>query len=747
LVQAGFTANYYYGIRRFPKAVIAFTGGANNRPHNPLTFRHLNSNCNTEIGTATTIGTISAFPRGPIGVTQCDQVHNAGEVWSSALWEVRAKMIARLGAAAGNRKTLQLVTDGMKLAPLNPTFLQERNAILAAAQASSLNEQDAAADVADVWAGFALRGMGFTASITTASPAVVTEAFDLPNVVIATTGFTVTDPAPGGDGDGFPEPGETVTLTVPVTNSTGSTVNNVSVGVTGGSTATYGNIDNAATVTRTLTYLVPATAACGSLHTVTLNISSSVGMRSETRQFRLGAPVGGPPTTAQNTAAITINDNAPATPYPSNITVAGVPAGNFKVKMTLTGLTHTFPGDVDVLLVNPSGQALVVMSDIGGADDVTNINVTIDDAAANPLPTSALTTGTYRPTNTGAADPFPAPAPATRQDPAPAGTATMASVFGAGPYNGQWSLFIVDDAGIDVGTVSGGWSITFESNNFNCSFASNVRSRADFDGDGRTDISVFRNGIWYLQRSQAGFAGLQWGTTGDQITSGKWDADTREDVAVFRPVAPDTTPDWWILPSTGTPYAFRWGTTGDIAVENDYDGDGRVDAAVFRPSNNTWYILRSGGGTTTTVFGQTGDIPVPVFFDADNRADLAVYRAGSWVIQPSGGGAQQTIAWGAAGNIPVAADYNNDNVDDLAVYEPNTGIWRIRLSGAAGGTRVFAWGQTGDVPVPGDYNGDGADEIAIYRNGTWYINSGTGGLTVAQFGLAADSPIPRSYLP
>jgi hypothetical protein len=302
--------------------------------------------------------------------------------------------------------------------------------------------------------------------------------------------------------------------------------------------------------------------------------------------------------------------------------------------------------------------------------------------------------------------------------------------------------------GSDSNTAVLGWSIDSIqiANSFNCAPVATLKSRADFDGDGKTDVSVYRNGIWYLQQSTAGFGALQWGTAGDAVVSSKWDSDNKEDFAVFRPSAADNVPDWWVLPTNGTPFGLAWGTTGDIPVENDYDGDGRVDAAVFRPSNNNWYIFNSGGGVTIYNFGLAGDVPLSLYYDSDNKADIAVYRNGVWWIQKSTGGTE-TIAWGAAGNIPVAADYNNDNIDDVAIYEPNTGIWRIRLSGAAGGTRVYAWGQTGDVPVPGDYNGDGADEIAIYRNGIWYINSGVGGLTLVQFGLAADTPIPRSYLP
>lgn len=175
LATTGFTSNYYYGIRRFPKAVIAFTG-PNGKPHNPLTFRYVNNNCNTLIGSTTSNPPPnSAFPRGPFGSSTCDQVHNLGEVWSSALWEVRSLMVARLGFALGTERALQVVTDGMKLAPTGPTFLQERDAIITAATAYSPEDAD------DVREGFRRRGMGFGASIqnagTGANNTAVTESF------------------------------------------------------------------------------------------------------------------------------------------------------------------------------------------------------------------------------------------------------------------------------------------------------------------------------------------------------------------------------------------------------------------------------------------------------------------------------------------------------------------------------------------------------------------------------------------
>ncbi|MCU0239021.1 MAG: M36 family metallopeptidase, partial [Pyrinomonadaceae bacterium] len=241
--------NYYYGIRAFPKAVFAFTGGPNNRPHNPLTFKDTDA---AQINV-----TDGAFAAAFAPSTT--SVHFLGEVWSSNLWEVRAKLIARLGPEAGNRKVLQLVTDGMKLSPLSPNFIQARDSILAAARASSLNVPNASADVGDVWEGFAVRGMGFSARYTSATA--VVEAFDLPNVVQTPT-LSFSDSA--GNNNGVADPGENLTLNIPVTNNAGGTINNVSVQVVGGGTGNYGNIADPQTVTQGISYQVPANTACGS---------------------------------------------------------------------------------------------------------------------------------------------------------------------------------------------------------------------------------------------------------------------------------------------------------------------------------------------------------------------------------------------------------------------------------------------------------------------------------------------------
>jgi subtilisin-like proprotein convertase family protein len=170
--------------------------------------------------------------------------------------------------------------------------------------------------------------------------------------------------------------------------------------------------------------------------------------------------------TFSNPAPITIPDSGTATPYPSTINVSGLTGVVTKVTVTLNGFTHTWPDDVDVLLVGPGGQQCILMSDAGGSAAVSGVNLTFDDMAVVSLPDSTLiTSGTYRPTNHPPnPDNFPAPGPGSVTQP----LNPPLSVFNGTNPNGTWSLFVVDDFSGDAGNINGGWSITIQTGIPNC---------------------------------------------------------------------------------------------------------------------------------------------------------------------------------------------------------------------------------------------------------------------------------------
>ena len=160
----------------------------------------------------------------------------------------------------------------------------------------------------------------------------------------------------------------------------------------------------------------------------------------------IGLPAGQPSMTS-----------GPASVYPVPIPVSGVSANVADVNVQVFGLTHSWPDDLDILLVAPDGRALVLQSDAGGGVDVSNATYTLEDAAAALLPDESIPGATsYRPADYPGVDTFPAPAPAAPySQAAPAGAATFANTFGGASANGTWNAYIVDDSAEDSGQLAG----------------------------------------------------------------------------------------------------------------------------------------------------------------------------------------------------------------------------------------------------------------------------------------------------
>ena len=130
---------------------------------------------------------------------------------------------------------------------------------------------------------------------------------------------------------------------------------------------------------------------------------------------------------------------------------------------------------------------------------------------------------------------------------------------------------------------------------------------ADYDGDGLMDIGVWRpgEGTWYLLLSSASYdpgraTSVNWGSgvapSNDIPVPADYDGDGKADIAVWRP----PTGMWYIRRSSapGTIDAVAWGSggTGDVSVPSDYDGDGRTDLAVWTPATGNWSVLLSSRG-------------------------------------------------------------------------------------------------------------------------------------------------------
>ncbi len=273
---------------------------------------------------------------------------------------------------------------------------------------------------------------------------------------------------------------------------------------------------------------------------------------------------------------------------------------------------------------------------------------------------------------------------------------------------------------------------------------------ADFDGDGRTDVSVYRpdSGNWYILNSSTSvLSAASFGIATDKIVPGDYDGDGKTDTAVYRP----SNGTWYFLLKAGTFNARSFGTDGDIPVAADYNGDGKTDVAVYRPSNGYWYISNSDSlGTYSFVsFGTGDDKPVPADYDGDGKTDIAVYRpsTGDWYVIRSSDGSYYAANLGTATDQPVAGDYDGDGKADIAVYRPSTGDWLLQQTTA--GSAAVSFGTSGDLAVPGDYDGDNKTDFAVYRpsNGVWYLLQSQNGFSAVGWGNSTDKPVPQAYLP
>jgi hypothetical protein len=277
-------------------------------------------------------------------------------------------------------------------------------------------------------------------------------------------------------------------------------------------------------------------------------------------------------------------------------------------------------------------------------------------------------------------------------------------------------------------------------------------AQLDFDGDGRSDPSVFRvsNNTWFVNRSSDGsFFGVPFGLSQfDILTPGDYDGDGRTDIAVWR----STDGIFYVLQSSdNTVTGFQFGIAGDEPLARDYDGDGRTDYAVARREGGllVWYVRNSSNGSVRIEqFGLGSDVAAPADYDGDGRVDLAVHRGspggqGTFFVNRSTLGFQ-AVQWGLGGDLVVPGDYDGDGIADFAVVRAGTVYEWFILKSSDGQLLAGPFGEKPQFTVQGDYDGDGKTDRATFDplTGTFFfIRSSDGLVGNKQFGMNGDFPV------
>ncbi len=322
-------------------------------------------------------------------------------------------------------------------------------------------------------------------------------------------------------------------------------------------------------------------------------------------------------------------------------------------------------------------------------------------------------------------------------------------------YNGdgKTDYALVRQDGINAGRF--GWFIRMNGSNASSGtdfgLNSDYLTLGDFDGDGKDDIAIWRSGsglgtnndtsgFYIFRSSDSTYSYTRFGQANDDVTVvADYTGDGKDDLAVYRAGNPaaagqlQNRSTFWFLASSGPrinqQVAVSWGLgdtsvgplTGDKAYPGDFNGDGIADFCVYRPQGTTAVFITAfstgdGGGNFSGVyqpFGKATDDFYPGDYDGDGKTDLATARGEgtrlNWYYLSSKNGALSATFWGlASGDTPCQGDYDGDGKTDFAVFRANNSTnpssYFFYFGSTSGPSISPAWGSAGDIPIANDFH-------------------------------------------
>ncbi len=471
----------------------------------------------------------------------------------------------------------------------------------------------------------------------------------------------------------------------------------------------------------------------------------------------------GAPQTFANPASVELPDvTEAAAPYGSAISVAGVEGVISDLNVTISGITHARPSDLDLLLVSPNGRGVVIMSDIGGGA-ASNATVTFDDSASTQI--STVTSGTFKTRNNNeeGIDVFPSPSPIR---PLIAGNVSLGNFNGFSP-NGEWRLFVMDDEQSASGSIAGGWSIeittvpvppasgsvcaapVFSSGAYPAGINPTNLAVADFDNDNKQDLAVTNqvsNDVSILKGNGDGTfeapTTVSAGSSPYAVVAGKFNSDNNFDLAVVNSGSNNVS----ILLGNGNgtfgaPVNFFVGSNPISVNSGDFNNDSKTDLAVanfggFFAGTISILLGNGSGGFTYGTNIRTRSQPSFVAvgrLNSDANDDLVVTNFGSSSFSTymgTGNGTFQLLQ-SAFTQSPAAVELthlNNDGFLDLAIANYDSDSVFTCYGTSNGLFTACSSTPSGLNPISiasGDFVGGGTNSLATALSGSDLVRVST----------------------
>jgi len=243
----------------------------------------------------------------------------------------------------------------------------------------------------------------------------------------------------------------------------------------------------------------------------------------------------------------------------------------------------------------------------------------------------------------------------------------------------------------------------------------------DFNGDGSTDVGVFKEGSWYVDLNGNG----EWdeadlwaklGRRDDLPITGDWDGDGKVDIAIFGRAWPGDPRH--IAMDPGLPSAEN---AKHEKVKNIPPLAGEATLGVRAMQLTSTGSVRSDLIDHVFLYGWGGDQPISGDWTGEGQEMIGIFRNGNWQLDLTGDGKytaeDKSFQMGQKGDKPVVGDFDGDTIDDVGIYRD--GLWHIDTNHDGvldARDRAFTFGDGNDTPVVGDWDGDGVDDPGLYRD-------------------------------